>query len=79
MGESCLACWMLSFQLILCSLVESSVSSSLMWAMPALWSSWAIQYLTSYSFPSSYGPIFKPANSISGQLRLIIILTGVFS
>jgi len=33
----------------------------------------------SYSFPSSYGPIVKPASWICGQLRLIIILTGEFS
>ena len=57
----------------------SSCSSWRMWAMPAFSSSWAIQCLISYSFPSSYGPIFKPASWISGQLRLIIILMGEFS
>ena len=57
----------------------SRSSSSLNLAMPARSSSLAIQYWISYSFPSSKGPSFKPTSWISGQLRLHITLTGVFS
>jgi len=57
----------------------SRSSSSLNLAMPARSSSLAIQYWISYSFPSSNGPSFKPTSWISGQLRLHITRTGVFS
>lgn len=61
------------------SFLLSSSSSSLNRAIPARSSSLAIQYGSSYSFPSSRGPIFRPASSISGQLRLQTIRTGEFS
>ena len=57
----------------------SRSSSSLNLATPARSSSLAIQYWISYSFPSSNGPSFKPTSWISGQLRLHITRTGVFS
>ena len=72
-------CWTFSFHSILSSFLLSSSSSSRNRAIPARSSSLAIQCGSSYSFPSSRGPIFMPASSISGQLRLTTILTCEFS
>jgi len=79
MWATCRVCWTFSFHSVLSSFLMSNSSSSRSLAIPARSSSLAIQYGSSYSFPSSKGPIFRPTSWISGWLRLTIMRTCEFS